>query len=253
MAKDKDRKHIEDEAGVGPDPRQARHLMPLRELPRFKIAGHDPDIRGWSVFTSNGREVGRVDDLLVDTSIGEVVMLDVDLAGSDRHTLAPVRAAWIDRDHDRVILDGAELSAGDELPTLGRTPTSDEELRGFGERYARTYGDRGVERDRDWRIHRQGEELRLGRRSADVTPLPPGEEMVVERRVVSPDEPSWAAGSENAEAPREIRYPEDARTPGGDRRLVEEVVVRRRYVDAADLEREHGGAPPAAEPPEAQA
>jgi hypothetical protein len=256
MARDKDRKRVEDEAGVGPDPRQARHLMPLKELPRFKIAGHNPDIRGWSVYTSNGREVGRVDDLLVDTTIGEAVMLDVDLLGSDRHTLAPIRAAWIDREHDRVILDGAELQAGDELPALGRTSSSEEELRQFGQRYARTYGERGVEHDRDWRIHRQGaeegqrEELRLGRPAGDAVSLPPGEEIVVERRVVSPDEPSWAAGSETTEAPHEIRYPDDARTASGDRQLVEEVVVRRRYVDPGAIAPREGTPPDA---PEARA
>lgn len=243
MAKDKDRKRIEDEAGVGPDPRTSRHLVPLKELPRFRIVGSDPDIRGWSVFTSNGREVGHVDDLLVDPTIDEAVMLDIDLTGSDRHTLAPIRAAWIDREHERVILDGAELTAGSDLPSLGRTPPTDEELARFGDRYSRTWGDRAVERDHDYRIRHAGEELHLTPRAGDADAArTPGPEVVVERRVVSPDEPSWAEASRTENIPHDVRYPDETRAAPGDRHLVEEVVVRRRYVDAAELDEERRAA-----------
>lgn len=259
MARDKDRKRIEDEAGVGPDPRTSRHLVPLKELPRFRIVGSDPDIRGWKVFTSNGREVGRVDDLLVDPTIDEAVMLDIDLTGSDRHTLAPIRAAWIDREHERVILDGAELAAGSELPSLGRTPPTDEELARFGDRYSRTWGDRADERDRDYRIRHAGEELHLTPRASDDSTRAPGSEVVVERRVVTPDEPSWAAASTTSDTPHDVHYPDETR---GDRHLVEEIVVRRRYVDSAELDeerraeerraRESGDAPPPDTKPDAR-
>ncbi|HEX6534530.1 MAG TPA: PRC-barrel domain-containing protein [Gemmatimonadaceae bacterium] len=244
MTKDKDRKRVEDEAGVGPDPRQARHLMPLKELSRFKISGHDPDIRGWSVFTSNGREVGRVDDLLVDTTIGEAVMLDIDLLDSDRHTLAPIRAAWIDRAHDRVILDGAELAVTDELPALGRTAPSNAELERLGERYQRATGEHPAEPDAEARVAGEPVAARLGRGTAADASLPAGSEVIVERRLVSPDEPSMAAASDAIEGPRELRASGDAATAGADRRLVEEVVVRRRYVDAAELEAGRRDAPP---------
>jgi sporulation protein YlmC with PRC-barrel domain len=231
-----------DEAGVGPDPKQARHLTPLKELTRYKIAKDNADIRGWDVYTSNGRRVGSVDDLLVDTTIGEVVMLDIDLAGSDRHTLAPMRAAWVDRDHDRVILDGAQLSANDELPSLGRTQPSEEELRRFGDSYERTYGDRGFDADRDYRIRQSNEEMRLARRQATSDRAPADaavpRETVVERRVVSPDEPSWAEGSTDdaKEGTREVRLPADTRVAPG-QKVVEEVVVRRRVVDDDELAR----------------
>jgi sporulation protein YlmC with PRC-barrel domain len=111
-----------DEAGVGPDPRLSRHLMPLREAKRYRLTKGEPDIRGWAVYASNGREVGRVGDLLVDPSIGEVVMFDVNRAATGDQTVAPLRAAWIDRDNKRVILDSAHLAPSDELPSLGRTP-----------------------------------------------------------------------------------------------------------------------------------
>jgi sporulation protein YlmC with PRC-barrel domain len=121
-----ERKSSADEAGVGPDPRQVRHLTPLRELRRFRLAKGEPDIRGWSVFTSNGRDVGRVADLLVDTTIGEAVLLDVAVTGSGQRVTAPIRAAWIDRPTKRVILDSAELSGERESPLLGRTGAPEE-------------------------------------------------------------------------------------------------------------------------------
>ncbi len=219
----RDRKPSADEAGVGPDPRQTRHLTPLAELPRFRIKKGEPDIRGWSVYTSNGREVGSVDDLLVDTSIGEAVMLEIDLKDVDRRTAAPMRAAWIDRAHRRVILDSAFLTPDTELPGLGRTPPA-EELRQTADRYA-------VAPEPPARL---------------ITP-PPGGEVVVERRVVAADEPAGARGLEGVPPSGEMRAPSPGQT------LIEEVVVRRRYVDAeelAALERSSGTVPqPPPEPP----
>ena len=120
MARDHSSKS--DEAGVGPDPRLSRHLTPLREAKRYRLTKGEPDIRGWAVYASNGREVGRVGHLLVDPSIGEVVMFDVNRGATGDQTVAPLRAAWIDRDNKRVILDSAHLAPSDELPSLGRAP-----------------------------------------------------------------------------------------------------------------------------------
>ncbi len=251
MAKDP-KQRPQDEAGVGPDPRSARHLAPLSEMKHYKIADRSADIRGWEVYTSNGRHVGDVQDLLVDTSIGEVVMLEIALERSDRTTLAPIRAAWVDRDHKRVILDGAQLGADDELPSLGRE-TSDEELRDFGEHYDRVFGARVGDDDRDIEIRRANEEIRLRRRereraqeaanaeaeaaaSADAESSAQSSaprETVVERRVIAAGDPSWTAATE---ADREVRLPADLRT-SPDQRVVEEVVVRRRVVDADEAAR----------------
>ena len=156
---------LRDEANVGPDPRQARHLVPLKDLGKFTVAADDPDIRGWTAFTSTGREVGRVDELLVDTSTNEVVMLDIDLRRDDRHTLAPLRAAWIDHAARRVVIDARELGDA-ELPSLSRQGAlSDDEVRRFDEGYGRAYGSYADERE--LRVRRADEELRFGRRADD--------------------------------------------------------------------------------------
>jgi len=101
----KSRRGMRDEAGVGPNPRDARRLVPMRDLHHYKVVAGEPDIRGWSVFTATGRELGDIEDLLVDTDLGEVVMIDIDLKRDDRHTLAPIKAAWIDRETHRVVLN----------------------------------------------------------------------------------------------------------------------------------------------------
>ena len=114
MADRKPNRGMRDEAGVGPNPRDARRLNAMRELRDYKLVDGEPDIRGWNVFTATGRELGEVEDLLVDTELGEVVMLDIDLKRDDRHTLAPIKAAWIDRDTRRVVLNTTMFAMSDD-------------------------------------------------------------------------------------------------------------------------------------------
>src|SRR5690606_2449487 len=121
MAKPVASRGLRDEMNVGPDPRSARQLVPLRELGKFRIADGEPDVRGWTAFTSTGREIGRVHELLVDTDARQVVMLDIDLRRDDRHTLVPIRASWVDQATRRVVVDAAEVTTGDELPALDQS------------------------------------------------------------------------------------------------------------------------------------
>lgn len=122
MAKEKSRST--DQAGTGPDPRLSRHLMPLREAKRYRLAKGEADIRGWSVYTSSGQEVGRVGDLLVDPSMGEVVMFDVNRGDTGDQTIAPLRAAWIDRETKRVIIDAAYLAPATPQTDVYTTTTT---------------------------------------------------------------------------------------------------------------------------------
>jgi sporulation protein YlmC with PRC-barrel domain len=150
--------------------------MPLREAKRFRLAKGEADIRGWSVFTSSGQEVGRVGDLLVDPSMGEVVMFDVNRGDTGDQTIAPLRAAWIDRETRRVIIDASFLTTqSDAYAATARTPvpppappvvTTDEEIARERQREARdlSRGERTVRSD----------EAIVDRRLADADePLPP--------------------------------------------------------------------------------
>ena len=111
----KSRRGMRDEAGVGPNPGDARRLVPMKDLHHYKVVDGEPDIRGWSVFTATGRELGDVEDLLVDTDMGEVVMIDIDLKRDDRHALAPIKAAWIDREIHRVVLNTSMFDVDGEI------------------------------------------------------------------------------------------------------------------------------------------
>lgn len=114
-----------DAAGVGPYARDAERLVPLGDLDGWDIVEGEPDIRGWDVRTVSGREIGSIKELLIDQDAREVVMLDVDLAGSDEHALVPIRVAEVDRDRRIVRVDSADLrrtsaeaaaEGADELP-----------------------------------------------------------------------------------------------------------------------------------------
>lgn len=174
MAREKPRST--DQAGTGPEPRLSRHLMPLREAKRYRLSKGEPDIRGWSVFTSSGQEVGRVGDLLVDPAMGEVVMFDVNRGDTGDQTIAPLRAAWIDRETKRVIIDASFIAPqSDAYAATARTPvpppappvtSTDEEIARERQLDAR-------DRSRDERTVRS-DEVVVDRRLADADePLPP--------------------------------------------------------------------------------
>jgi uncharacterized protein (TIGR02271 family) len=55
------------------------NLMPLSRMDDFQVASNDPDVRGWDVIASDGKKIGKVDELLVDSNAREVRYLSVDL------------------------------------------------------------------------------------------------------------------------------------------------------------------------------
>ncbi len=54
-------------------------LTPLRELHGYRVVAGDPDVRGWGVLGADGRRIGEVEDLLVDTAALRVRYLEVEL------------------------------------------------------------------------------------------------------------------------------------------------------------------------------
>src|SRR5947209_11719250 len=57
----------------------APQIAPLTHLKDYKVAKEDPDVRGWPLIARDGRTVGKVHDLLVDTAALRVRYLDVEL------------------------------------------------------------------------------------------------------------------------------------------------------------------------------
>ncbi|MBX6366050.1 MAG: PRC-barrel domain-containing protein, partial [Gemmatimonadetes bacterium] len=88
---------------------ERRDLTSLNESDDLEVARGEPDPRGWSVVASDGRTIGKVDDLLVDTAAMKVRFLDCDvdeaslgLDPADRHLLIPVGRATL-RERDREV------------------------------------------------------------------------------------------------------------------------------------------------------
>ena len=106
-----------------PDPPGQARLVHLDEVKgEFKVAEDDPDIRGWDVRSSDGRNIGKVEDLIVDTGMMKVrymeVKVDKDAVGGDddRYVVLPIGEARLDDDQDDVYvnMDAASLAS---LPT----------------------------------------------------------------------------------------------------------------------------------------
>lgn len=186
-----------DVAGVGPQPRRSG-LHPLSGLKEFRISKGEPDIRGWEVRTLSGREVGKVDDLLVDTDAGEVVMMDVAMRGSDRHIELPMRTAQIDAAANHVLVDSGDVDMYDRETSDDARTRDDRDDRNFIDRDRDDVDDR-TEEDRIRRARERSADAeaaqrhtRLRGRDADAVErdqLPPeargdADEVVVERRPV---------------------------------------------------------------------
>ncbi len=98
-------------------------IIPLDQLPDFEIAEGDPDVRGWAVVCSDGREIGEVDDVLVDTSPMKVRYLDVALVdellaeGEARHILVPIEYARLDETDDQIFVDRLSSDRLPEVPS----------------------------------------------------------------------------------------------------------------------------------------
>jgi uncharacterized protein (TIGR02271 family) len=103
-------------------------VVPLDELDDFKVAEGDPDVRGWEVLASDGRKIGEVEELLVDTAAMKVRYLDVDLdddlleTDEDRHILIPIGYARLDTDEDHILVDGLRSTDIAGIPAYGHEP-----------------------------------------------------------------------------------------------------------------------------------
>jgi hypothetical protein len=113
MAKKKIVSRSADAAGVGPYAREVSNLVPLSGMRGWNVVDGEVDIREWEVRTVSGRVLGSVRELLVDPKAGEVVMLDIDLAGSPEHAYVPLRVVEIDRARRVVRADSGDLASTD--------------------------------------------------------------------------------------------------------------------------------------------
>ncbi len=244
------------------------HVVPLSKLHDLEVADGEPDVRGWSVVSADGRKIGEVDQLLVDTDAMKVRYLDVEMsdgsAGAEgRHTLLPIGYAALDR-HTQTVR-ATTLHAADcaGVPPYGREPLTRQGAMELDDHW-RARGGAGEEQ----RLTLSEEQLMVRKRerpagevavdkhvvSEHVSRAVPltHDEVTVERRPADPLMATRRIGEES------IRVPLAAEEAVVEKRVVpkEELVVRTRQVTGketveADLRREraevtrNGGAVPA--------
>ena len=220
-------------------------FKPMSDVRDYEIEKGDPDPRGYTVTTSDGRTIGRVDDLIIDTAAMKVRYLVVertDNATATGHILVPVESVEV--------RSGSEQVVTNQFTGQEQAWTDREWMSRNRDRESQTH-----ERDRD-RLTRSEEELQIGKREVSRGEARIGkrvetehvsqpvtrrrEEVVVERRPVEAGARADASISED-----EIRVPLTEEEVIVEKRPVvkEELIVGKRVVEErdtveADLRRE---------------
>jgi sporulation protein YlmC with PRC-barrel domain len=170
-----------------------------------------PDFRGWKVELADGRRVGKVSDLIVDTDSMVVkyieVKVDKDVIAGDEDTyrLIPIAAARLDDDDEAVVIDrlpGASLADAPQHARGAPSPEQERAIRSHYEPAMRAGGGKEgglFDQERFW-----------GRRGAG--------------RGASPSLVRRAGGAKRSDAPAEVV-------------VVEEVIVDGVVVPAPDASR----------------
>jgi len=113
--------HDGDESNHRNAPSNQPQVAALGELDDYEVADGHPDVRGWTVKLADGRDVGKVHELIVDTGAMRTRYLDVRLAGDvagasgDRDVLVPIGTARLDARGDNVLVDNI---TADQLSTM---------------------------------------------------------------------------------------------------------------------------------------
>ncbi len=236
-----------------------QHLQRLDELSGYSVEAGDLDPRGWTVISTDGRTLGTVDDLVVDTSTMKVRYFDVDLDDStadpnavDGHVLVDATTARVDENRRQVIAEPISYRsahAGTRPSTAGSAYSGRTGTGSTSAASSEATTDRA-------RLTRSEEELRIGKQEvargeARVTKRVETEhvrepvtrrreEAVIERRPVTPGSEATASIEEG-----EIRVPLMEEEVVVDKRPVvkEELVIGKRVVEdtetvEADLRKE---------------
>ena len=200
----------------------------------FKVADNEPDVRGWTAVSRDGRTIGEVDDLIIDTAAMKVRFLEVDpdedVAGTGTDPIyIPIASADVDNTNERVVVRGDAAAVRGLVPSdfasqfSASTNTRTNMSRGRGEGAQRLT--RAEEEVHIGKRAVEGGEVRVGkhvetdrvRDQVDVT----REQVHIDRRPVSDARGSAEIGA----ATDEIRVPI----------VEEEVVVEKRPVVKEEL------------------
>jgi len=246
------------------DQQLPQHLKRLDDLDGYGVEEGDLDPRGWTVVSTDGRTLGTVEDLIVDTTTMKVRYFEVDLADTastssvgDDYVLVDAATARVDEGRRQVVGDLTSYGSPYGTGQAAAATSSYAAGQGYTERTSEYGTEQASSTETDAaRLTRSEEELRIGKREVargearvakrvetehvrePVTVR--REEVVIERRPV-------AEGAEAAAPIREgeIRVPLMEEEVVVDKRPVvkEEIVIGKRVVEdsetvEADLRKE---------------
>lgn len=129
------------------------NLVRLKDADDLKIVKDDPDVRGWPLLTADNMEVGKVDELIVDTRAMKVRYMVIDLYDDyaadklDHYMLLPIGAARLHEKDNKVMVSGIKTTTVLNYPVYrNETITRDYErsLRAFFERGGTAAGATGT-------------------------------------------------------------------------------------------------------------
>jgi uncharacterized protein (TIGR02271 family) len=210
-------------------------MKPLSEVSNYSIEPGDPDPRGYTVVAADGRQIGDVDDLIIDTQAMKVRYLVVDLEG----------ASTSGRGSILLPVQDVDVSSG-ARQVIARTYSGNEATYARASSHGRSHSRDATEHDRT-RLTRSEEELEIGKREVSGGEARIGkhvttehvsepvtrrrEEVIVERRPVEAGARADASISED-----EIRVPLREEEVVVEKRPVvkEELVVGKRVVEERD-------------------
>jgi hypothetical protein len=104
----------------------------LKELgsSKFEVVKNENDIRGWTIKNTQGRILGKVNDLLFDIESEKVLYIVADLEGNelhlkDRKVLLPLKLAELQEAYKHVVFPGVMANELTELPTYEKGKITD--------------------------------------------------------------------------------------------------------------------------------
>ena len=137
-----------------------KHLVSFRDLDDFQVAEGDSDVRGWQVFSVDNTEIGKVEEMIVDTDAMKVRYLLVDLYEDyttdtlNHYMLIPIGAARLHESDNNVIVSGIKTTTILNYPPYnkeGITREYEYSVRNYFETGGLPTASSGTDRDR---LHR---------------------------------------------------------------------------------------------------
>lgn len=140
----------------------AARLVRLADMDDYEVADGEPDVRGWSVASATGQELGKVESLFVDPAALKVRYLEVQVkqeatgTDGDSYMLIPIGLARLDDDRDVVRLDRLSSSGLRGAPVYDRGAISEQDEQALRAHYRSAFGtDASASYDDDMYDHRR--------------------------------------------------------------------------------------------------